>query len=461
MKNAWIGLALMTPLAISAPAHAQAPAEIPALSRDYAEDLLSYFSWALDIKFTEAEKARFIKERLMEWESGNSNWQCLFIGEYWALLTLPKERLAAYKDSQKKILLDFVIANAKAGQPDCIWLQKRLGQDDEIDEFPASKGRRAPLEKLSADTAVDTMKVTFVVTIDANLTAFDVAVCLSKVSMMLQTPFTPEQRQEFVERAKKHWRKYRDDWGSQVVTFNKNPISFVNDKATFMVYKNSLDHNEKAVREFAERGERDALWLMKIYDSAWHRTALIPSEPALTRRVVSDYAALRAQQINQILGTKAAVADVAAILQVQKEVLAKWASYSPAKRAAILAAPSGLSSIYQVYPHFAPLYQEYQKHLWGQEMVASIPQLKPIVDARAKEFAAIAKKNPNWKAEMEANNQATFQAFLQRNEEAHQRLMKQMDRMYDSVVFSGKMAAAASLIRNAPNGTTVHVDIRP
>ncbi|WP_196300817.1 hypothetical protein, partial [Streptococcus pneumoniae] len=90
--------------------------------------LLAYFSWALDIKFTDAEKARFIKERLMEWESGNSNWQCLFIGEYWALLPLSKERLAAYTDSQKKYLLDIVIANVKAGQPDVIWIQKRLGQ---------------------------------------------------------------------------------------------------------------------------------------------------------------------------------------------------------------------------------------------------------------------------------------------------------------------------------------------
>ena len=78
---------------------AQSPAEIAALSRDYAEDLLAFFSWALDIKFTDIEKAQFIKERLLEWESGNNNWQCLFIGEYWALLMLPKERLAVYRTS--------------------------------------------------------------------------------------------------------------------------------------------------------------------------------------------------------------------------------------------------------------------------------------------------------------------------------------------------------------------------
>ena len=177
--------------------------------------------------------------------------------------------------------------------------------------------------------------------------------------------------------------------------------------------------------------------------------------------MVSDYTSLRAQQLNEVLGQKAVIADVPSIIKLQKEVLAKWPAMSAAKKEAILTAPRALSSIYQVYPHFSPLYQEYQKHLWGQDMVASIPQIKPAVDARAAEFAKIAKKNPNWKDEMEKNNQAIFTAFLQRNEEQHQRLMKNMDRMYDSVVFSGKMNAINNAILRAPSGSTVRIDIRP
>jgi hypothetical protein len=442
---------------------AQTAAEVSALSQDYAQDLLALFSWGLDIRFTDAEKARFIKERLLEWESGNNNWQCVYIGDYWTFLTLTKEQRAGNKEAMKKRLLDFVVANAKAGQPDILWIQKRLGQDDDVEELPVSKARRAPLEKMRGDGVVDSMQTSAILgaTITVELTAVAVSDCLSKVSEMLQTPFTPEQRQEFVERAKKHWRKYREDWGGRVVSFNKNALSYVNDSSTYMVYKNDLQHNEAAIRGFTERGDRDSVWLMKIYDSAWHRTPLLASEPGLSRRIISDYTALRAQQINAILGQKAVIADVPAIINMQKEILAKWPMMPAAKRQAILEAPRGLASIYQVYPNFTPLYQEYQKHLWGQEMVASTPQLKPVVEARAQEFAQIAKKNPNWKAEMEANNQAAFQAFLQRDQEAHQRLMKTMDRMYDSVVFSNKMTALNNAILRAPAGSTVNITIRP
>ncbi len=460
----------MLPLLISQPAlvasapslQAETPAEIIALRHDYAEDLLCLFSWALDIKFTDAEKARFIKERELEWESGNSNWQCQFIGHYWALLTLPKEAVSGNKDANKKEITDFIVANAKAGQPDCIWIQKRLGQDDEIEELPLSKARRAPLEKMSFDTAIDSVPVTFIgTTIQAKLTVLDVANCLHKVSLMLQTPFTPEQRQEFVERAKKHWRKHREDWSSSSTSPNQNPFSYVNNSANYFVYKYDLKHNEKEIRSYTERGERDSVWLMKIYDNAWHRTPLIASEPGLSRRIISDYTALQAARLNEILGSKAVIADVPTIIKMQKEIVTKWPTYSPAKRENILRSPRELSSFYQVYPHFTPLYQEHQKYLWSKEMVASMPALKPIVEARAAEFVRIAKKNPNWKEEMEQNNQAAFNAFLQKNEEQHQRLMKMMDRIYDSTVFSGKMNAINNAILRAPAGTTVHIDIRP
>ncbi len=451
--------------ALVAPAplrESETPAEIVALRRDYAEDLLCLFSWALDIKFTDAEKARFIKERELEWESGNSNWQCQFIGHYWALLTLPKEAVSGNKDANKKEITDFIVANAKAGQPDCIWIQKRLGQDDEIEELPLSKARRAPLEKMSFDTAIDSVPVTFIgTTIQAKLTVLDVANCLHKVSLMLQTPFTPAQRQEFVERAKKHWRKYRGDWSSNSTSPNQNPFSYTNNSANYFVYKYDLKHNEKEIRSYTERGERDSAWLMKIYDNAWHRTPLIASEPGLSRRIISDYTALQAARINEILGSKAVIADVPAIIKMQKEIIAKWPTYSALKREAILKAPSGLFNFYEVYPNCAPLYREHQKYLWSREMAVTNPQLKPIVDARAAEFAKIAKKNPNWQEEMEKANQEAINAFLQKNEEKHQRLMKMMDRMYDSMVFSGKMNAINNAILRAPAGTTVHIDIRP
>ena len=374
--------------AVSPAAYAQSPAEIPALSQDYAEDLLALFSWGLDIRFTDAEKIRFIKERKMEWESGSSNWQCQFIGDYWTFLILSKERVAGNKEPMKKRLLDFVVANAKAGQPDVIWIQKRLGQDDEVEELPVSKARRAPLEKLPPDAVVDAMMAPTPLggTYEVRLKASEVSDCLSKVSEMLQTPFTPEQRTEFVERAKKHWRKYREDWGGRVVSSNKNLLSYVNDTSTYMVYKYDVAHNEKEIRSFTERGERDAVWLMKIFDNSWHRAPLVASEPGLSRRAIGDYTALRAQQLNEILGQKAAIADVPAIVKMQKEILAKWPTMPAAKKEAILTATRALSSIYQVYPHFSPMYQEYQKHLWGQEMVASIPQIKPVVEARAAEF---------------------------------------------------------------------------
>ena len=101
------------------------------------------------------------------------------------------------------------------------------------------------------------------------------------------------------------------------------------------------------------------------------------------------------------------------------------------------------------------------RHLWGLDMVKTMPQLKPLVDARTKEFADIAKKYPNWKEEMEQANQAAFQAYLQQKQQEHERLMKSLDRMYDSVVFSGKMRQLSSLVTNAPSGSTVNVTIHP
>jgi hypothetical protein len=450
--------------ALVAPAPAQgseAPAEIVALRRDYAEDLLCLFSWALDIKFTDAERVRFIRERELEWESGNNNWQCQFIGNYWALLTLSKEAVSGNKDSNKKEITDFIVSNAKSGQPDCIWIQKRLN-DDEVNELPISKARRAPLEKMSFDTALDSVPLTFAgTTIQSELKVLDVANCLAKVSLMLQTPFTPAQRQEFVERAKKHWRKYRGDWGDRSTSPNQNPFSYVNNSSVYFVYKYNLEHNEKEIRSFTERGERDAVWLMKIYDNAWHRTPLIASEPGLSRRIVSDYTALQVARINEILGKTTLIADVPMIIKMQKEIVAKWPTYSPVKREGILKAPRELSSFYQVYPHFSPLYQEHQKYLWSREMVASMPALKPVVDARAAEFAKIAKKNPNWKEDMERNNQEVFDAFLKRDMKQHERLIDMMIDIRKSQDFSNKINALNNAILRAPAGSTVHIDIRP
>ena len=441
---------------------AQAPAEIPALSQDYAQDILSLFSWGLDIRFTEAEKTRFIKERLGEWESGNNLWQCQFIGDYWTFLIMNKQQLAANKEPMKKRLLDFVQYNAKDGQPDILWIQKRLGQDDEVEELPISKARRAPLEKMQPGDTVDTMNIpsAFGGELEVKLYATQVSNCLSKISEMLLIPFTPEQRQEFVIRAKKHWRKYREDWGDRVVSLNKNPLSYVNDYSTYFVYKSDPDHNLASIRSFTERGERDAVWLVKIYENAWQNTPLIASEPGLTRRTISAYASLRSLQANEVIGTKATVADVPAILRMQKDILAKWPSLSAAKKTDILQSTKGLFRMYQVYPHFTPLYQEHEKHLWGLDMVASMPQIKPIVDARSKEFASIAKKDPNWKANMERNNEAAFKAFLQKNDADFQRQMKMMDRIYDSVVFSGKINAINNAILRAPSGSSVRIDVR-
>jgi hypothetical protein len=458
-----IGLSTIVTLATVAPAtHAQAPAEMPALKRDYAEDLLALFSWGLDIRFTEAEKARFIKEREMEWESGNNTWHSIFIGDYWMFLILSKDRQAGNKEPMKKRLLDFIVYNAKAGQPDCIWIQKRLGQDDEVNDLPISKARRTALEKMAPSASVDSMEVEGILggTITRKLSAVEVSDTLSKISEMFQIPLTPEQRTEFVERAKKHWRKYPSDWSSKVNS-NKNPISYVQSHADYIVYKNDTVHNIKKLEEFAERGERDAVWLLKLYNESWQQRPVIASEPSLNRSIINEYAVLRTMQLNEIVGQRAVIADVPLIASMQKEIVAKWATYPESKKKSILGAPKALSFMYQVYPHCTPFYKEHQKHLWGQDIASATPQIKPIVDARAKEFAIIAKKNPDWKTQMENNNETALQAYLQRKQAEYDRQLKMMDKIYDSMVFSNKMTSINNAILRAPAGSTVHIDIRP
>jgi hypothetical protein len=458
-----IALSTVAALAtINPTANAQAPAEMPALKRDYAEDLLALFSWGLDIRFTEAEKARFIKERDAEWESGNNTWHSVFIGDYWTFLMLSKNQQLSNKEDMKKRLLDFVVANAKAGQPDVIWIQKRLGQDDDVNDLPVSKARRTALEKMAPGAVVDSREIPGILggTITRKLSAVDVSDTLSKISEMFQIPFTPEQRTEFVERAKKHWRKYPDDWVSEL-NFNKNPISYVHSRSTYIVYKNDTVHNIKELKEFAERGERDAVWLLKIYNESWQQRPIIASEPSLNRSIMNDYAILRTMQLNEIVGQRAIIADVPLIVSMQKEIVAKWAMYPESKKKAILGTPRALSFMYTVYPHCTPFYKEHQKHLWGQDIVVSTPQIKPIVDARAREFVLIAKKNPDWKTQMENNNEIALQAYLQRKQSEYDRQLKMMDRMYDSMVFSNKMNAINNAILRAPSGSTVHIDIRP
>ncbi len=450
-------IALASVLALASVAHAQLPTEIAAQSRDDAEDLLCLFSWALDIKFTDAEKERFVKERMLEWESGDNGWQSAYLGDYWEMLvTAPQDR-SGRKGYLKRFLPELVLSGARAAQPEMIWIQKRLGEDDDVEELPVSGARRTPLEKREPREIVDTKELGG----DSRLflRAKDVADCLKRATEMFEISFTLEQRAEFLERAKKHWRKNHEDWGTS--SFSKTAFGYLHSDSDFMVYRSDLDRNIKKLREFAERGDRDSLWLLNIYENSYQRQPLIPTEPKLSRKIVAQYGMLRAMQINEVVGRKVAFSDIRSHARIVKEVVAKWPTFSAAKRAMILDAPQGLYRINNTYSHFTPLYQEYQKHLWGQDMVVSIPKLKPLVEARSAEFARIAKKNPNWKAEMEANNQAAFTAFLQKNEEAFQRQMKAMDRMYDSIVFSNKISAINNAILRAPVGTEVRIDIRP
>jgi hypothetical protein len=440
---------------------AQAPGEIPALKSDYAKDMLCLFSWALDIKFTDTERTRFIKERELEWESGDLGWQCQFIGDYWTFIS-DKAVAKRNKEPMKKRLLDFVIANAKANQPDMVWIQKRLGQDDEIDDLPVSDSRRSTLDKVNGDTVLDSVPYDDgLVKLNFNLKAFDVANCLSKVCEMFQVPLTLEQKSEFVERAKKHWRKYREDWSDRGVSTKKILFSYVNDSSTYFVYARDLKHNQKALEEFAERGDRDSIWLLKIFKESAQRTPLLESEPMLSRSVIRAYASLRVAQLNEVVGQRVLTADTALAVNMIKEVLAKWSTLPAIKRSAILDAPRALASIIDVYPHFIPLYQEFQKEEWGRDLVLTTPQIKPIVDARSKAFADIAKKDPNWKSKMEENNMTAFRAYLARDEANFQRMMKMSEQMFDSMVFSNKMNAIHNAILRAPNGTTVNIQIHP
>jgi hypothetical protein len=221
------------------------------------------------------------------------------------------------------------------------------------------------------------------------------------------------------------------------------------------------DYNVKKMRNFVDRGERDAAWTMKIYDNAANRVSLIASQPEVNCDLLNDYTVLWVEQINEIVGRKALVADVPTIVKMQKEILSRWPTMPQSKKQAILNATENLWSFRNVYPHCAPLYKEHQKYVWSKELVSSVPDLKSVVEARAQEFAKIAKKDPNWKEKMEQINEAALQAYLQRQQQEFDRQMKMMDRIYDSVVFSGKMNAINNAILRAPAGTTVRIDIRP
>jgi hypothetical protein len=226
------------------------PPEIAQLSFDYAHDLMSYFSWALDIRFTEAEQKRFISERRLEWVSGHNLWQTQYIGNYWALIGLPQNVLDGNKPKKKEELLDFIQFNTKQGVSDIIWIQKRLG-DDEVDQLPPSKGRRSKFELLQGNPIIDEYKKPGIISgidIRAELTYVDVANTIDGVSSMLGLTFTPEQREEFFERAKKSWRKSPDDWSTTAM--GKSMFAYFHNTATYYVYKNDRPHNVAQIRPF-------------------------------------------------------------------------------------------------------------------------------------------------------------------------------------------------------------------
>jgi hypothetical protein len=430
---------------------------------DIIEDLLAGFEWAYGLSPTEQERDKFRKDRDIEWQSGDATWQFPlvriyrqaiggtkasnpyrsvrlrqdyqgdFIREFKPILTDSLYRGVTDYDSYRasihlegKELLEAWVKKGKSSEKFVISKTKRAFYEKENTvlirmEHPTELGGKFP-DELSVPEVI--------LPVENFNTKFFAAISLS-------------DREEIAKRIIEDWKKN----GSTNDNNPKNALQCLMSGGTYFKMDKFAD--------FIKKGDIDGKWLKVIADKSPFWTSPISHEPTTNLQVLRDYAAFRVCQINQVAGQDIVPLTPPVKAVIVERTIQQWDTLSPSKKKEILSGTKLFTDHQNYWSYKIPLFKEHQCHLWGQDLVKFMPELKPIVEKRSAYFKNLAKKDPNWQAKADTEQQNLQQSIVQMQGEYLRGQERRFKSAMDDLVKSGH-ALRMNILENTksqPNET--------
>jgi hypothetical protein len=423
---------------------------------DIIEDLLAGFEWAFSLSPTEQERTTFRKAREVEWQSGDATWQFPLIKTYrqaivevWARgdhqTSFQQYVTCTLQEPLYRNITQFNADKVSVSIEEKEWLEAWIKKGKPSDKFVVSKAKRAFYEKENSVVATTERKNPYAFSTDKPMTVKLLNNYLVKGVENFNTKFSVglslADREEFARRIIEDWKKNYEI--SQAGYETKSAIQ------CFLV--SDIFYHAPAFFAYAKAGDKDGKWLLDKANNSPFWLTPIPSEPAAGLMIFRDYAAYRICQINQVMGEDTVPLTPTVKAKIVERIIQQWGTFSPAKKKEILNGTKLFASVQNAWQFQLPLTREHYCHTWGQELVKSMPELKPFVDKRAAYFKNLAKKDPNWKVKADSSQKQLEQNIVQMHGEYLRGQTQRMNAAMDELVKS-RHVLAMNILENAKRG---------
>jgi hypothetical protein len=427
------------------------------VKQDIIEDLLTGFEWAFGLSMTEQERDKFRKARDIEWQSGDATWQFPLVKIYRRAIVEVWGRkdhqadfqtgvASALNDPLYRNITQFDLNKTSVHIEEKEWLTAWVKRGKPLGSFVVSKAKRASYEK--EDSVIATTErpnpyaaIAGGATTTVELRASYLVKAVESFNTRFSVGLSVADREELARRTIEDWKKngeigLRDYQAkSAIQCFLLSDVFF----------------SAKAFFDFIKAGDKDGKWLEEKANKSTFWLTPIPSEREAGLMIFRDYAAYRICQVNQIAGQDIVPLTSTVKAKIVERIINQWGTFSAEKKKEILGGTKLFSSHQNLWQFQVPLIREYQCHLWGQDLVKSAPELKPIVDKRATYFNNLAKKDPNWKAKADMSQKQLEQSIVQMQGEYLRGQTQRMKAAMDDLVKSSHVLNM-NILENAKTG---------
>jgi hypothetical protein len=424
---------------------------------DCIEDLLAGFEWAYGALPSEQERDKFRKARDIEWQSGDATWQFPLVKIYRkAIAATPSSNQYRFVRLRKGYQEDFQRGTKSALTQSLYrgitefdsnstsehieekeWLEAWVKRGKPSEQFVVSKAKRAFYEK--ENTIIATTERPHPYDPGAKLKSELETPYLIKgvenFNALYSVGLSLTDREELARRIIEDWKK-----NGEISTTNSTPSNALE---CFLL--------EGVFFDGAKFGDATGKWLLEKADNGamWHSP--LPAEPKANLVGLRNYAAYRICQVNQVAGENIVPLTPSVKAKIVERTIQQWGTLSVEKKKEILSGTKLFASHQNIWQFQVPLIREYQCHLWGQDLVKSTPELKPIVDKRATYFKNLAKKDPDWKAKADISQKQLEQNIVQMQGEYLRGQTQRMKAAMDDLVKSSHVLNM-NILENAKTG---------
>jgi hypothetical protein len=242
---------------------------------------------------------------------------------------------------------------------------------------------------------------------------------------MLSAALSLSDREELAKRFIEDWKR-NGDAGSHPP---QNALHYIATcGATF---------NREKFDAFVKKGDPDSKWLQDSVRKSPFVSSPLLTQPNATLATLRDYAAFRICQVNQVAGQNMVPLTPSVKASLVERIIKQWETLPVEKKKEVLDGTKLFTDHQNYWSYKLPIFQEYQCHVWGQDLVKSAPELKPIVDKRALYFKKLAKKDPNWKANADIAQKQFEQNIVQMQGEYLRGQERRFKSAMDDLVKSG------------------------